>query len=176
MTHSLVSVFLFHFIKASMFTVACFHAKIKKCKKKKIFLLMDGLDLGHVLSSAFEKPQQDSVWMPWQLMSQLACEWKLKQLPSAPHEKTYSKHQTEDPEWYSDHSERGSLWCYNAHRPPWHFCWKLKKNKAVQMSKGHRVLYNLYPSLSANSRTCNNNEVLYVSNKNWNVQIENFLS
>lgn len=30
-----------------------------------------------------------------------------------------------------------------------------KKNKALQMSEGHRVLRNLYPTASANSRTCN---------------------
>lgn len=34
-----------------------------------------------------------------------------------------------------------------------------KKNKALQMSKGHGALYNLYPTLSANSRMCNNIEI-----------------
>lgn len=43
--------------------------------------------------------------------------------------------------------------------PTMAFSLKAKKNKALQMSMGHTVLYNLYPTPSANSRTCNNTEI-----------------
>lgn len=116
--------FLLHLIKASMV-----YASLSMLKCKRIFLT-DSEDLGPVHSSAFWKASAGLVWMPLQLMSQLACSWKLRQ----PQEKSYLEHQTE--EWYSDHSRHRSLWCYNAQNPPWHFHWKLKKIRHCKCQRG----------------------------------------
>lgn len=88
-----------------------------------------------------------------QLMSQLVCERKLKQLPSGPHEKSHSKQKMS-----SDIHIAAGTHRFDVTMPTTHcgiFSEK-HKNKAPQMSEGHRVLFDLYPTLSANTKTCKN--------------------
>lgn len=90
------------------------------------------------------------VWLPRQLMSQLVCERKLKQLPSGPHEKNHSKQKMSGDIHVAAGAHR-----FDVTMPTTHcgiFSEK-HKNKAPQMSEGHRVLFDLYPTLSANTNT-----------------------
>lgn len=122
---------------------------------------MDRLDLGLLRSSAF-----------WNSLSRtcldvLAANVTVCVYPkneaatiSATLENLLVASNIKDSEWYLYHSRHRSLWCYNAQTPPWHFLWKLKKG-ALQMSKGNRMLYSLYPALSGKNRTCSNTEIYF---------------
>lgn len=98
----------------------------------------------------FWKASPGLVWMPRQLTSQLVCERKLKQLPSGPHEKNHSKQKMS-----SDIHVAAGTRRFDVTMPTTHcgiFSEK-HKNKAPQMSEGHRVHFDLYPTLSANTNT-----------------------
>lgn len=119
---------------------------------KKIFVI-DRMDLG-LAQLCVWKASAGLVWMTWRLMSQLACDRKTEaavvgatweKLLRAPNRRVIFRSQQaqiavmlQSPEFTMALSMKA----------------KKKIHQALQMSKGHRVLYNLYPTMSANSRMC----------------------